>query len=77
MSKRPLTKTERFHRAFGAGTGSFAVLVLGYKFGYRGKYHSADDLASWSDVGANLPSFVVLSLLASGIVYFWLGRRNA
>ena len=77
MSKNPLTKAERLHRSFGAGVGSLAVLALGYKLGYRGKYNSADSSTSWSDVAVNLPSFIVLALLVAGLVYFWLDRRDA
>jgi hypothetical protein len=62
---------ERLHLAFLFATAALLVQTISYKFGFRGKFHPWETSTSWSDVAAEMPIFIVISLAIAGIVYFW------
>jgi len=76
MPEKTTTNIERRYWAFVGGIAFFVVALIGYWLGFRGKGRAFESTTTWSDLLQVAPSFLVLSTLVGGCLYFWLGRRR-
>lgn len=76
MPEKMTTNIERLHSAFAGGTTFLVVALVGYWLGFRGKGRALDSTTTWADLLEVAPSYLVLSVLVGGCVYFWVSRRR-